>query len=93
MLQESELPVKLYTKISRVHVWGRIVPWSLMASWHFASLLFRLKAVVVVLVMLSFSLHLSRLFAIFAVSLDSTSSTVDYLLSEKNKARSSAYPY
>ena len=59
----------------------------------FCLLLFRWKVVVVVLVMLSFSLHLSRKFAIFAVSLDSTSSTVDYLLSEKNMARSFAYPY
>ena len=93
MLPESELPVELYTKIGRVHVVGRIIPWILMASWCFASLLFRWKAVVVVLAMLSFSPHLTRLFAFFSVSLDSTSSTVDHLLSEKNKARSSAYPY
>lgn len=53
----------------------------------------RVKGVDVVFAVLSFSLHVLRQVARMSMSDDRTFSTIDQLLSEYSRARSSAYAY
>ena len=76
-----------------VGLYGKGDPLRLTESLRRASLVLRWKAVEVVFAVLNFSLQVFKYSAISAMSDDSISSTVDQLLCEYRRARSSAYPY